>query len=328
MAYRGPYRFPLGFAELGTMKGYVCKLQIVGFGLALLCAADAAPRYIGMVSADGSFWVDSAGVSGHATVFEGSTVETTDSSATVQIGSTVRVVLDASSRAQVFVDHLVLERGRGQLDSGSNYRLEARTLRVMAGSAGSRAVVAIGDAGVVEVESIEGNIRVANADGVRVANVGVGSPVALGLERGGGPSILSGCVARDGKAYVVRDEVSAVSVELQGMEMGAQTGKRVQVTGKVVPLGSVAAHADQVLQAAQVRVLEGDCGPTTGPAGRGSRARVAPGAAGSPRALIAGVRVQPASDKGAEAVTSRGDDKPDKPHKPPNPHRPPISPGR
>ena len=43
------------------------------------------------------------------------------------------VVLDANSRAQVYADQLLLERGRGQLDSGSNYRLEARTLRVMLG---------------------------------------------------------------------------------------------------------------------------------------------------------------------------------------------------
>src|SRR5260370_19457695 len=141
------------------MRSYVSKLQISILALAAECAASAVPRYIGVISAEGRLWVDSAGVSDHATVFEGSIVETTDAPATVQIGSAVRVVLDAHSRAQVYADHLILERGRGQLDSGSNYRLEARTLRVMRGSAGSHAGVAAGDSGAVEVGSLNGNAR-------------------------------------------------------------------------------------------------------------------------------------------------------------------------
>ena len=150
------------------MTGIVSKLQIGILALAVACTASAEPRYIGVVSADGSFWVDSAGVSDHATVFEGSTVETTDAPATVQIGNGVRVLLDVNSRAQVYADRLRLERGRGQLDSGSNYRVEARALRVMLGSAGSRAVVAIGDSGAVDVASLNGDVSVVNADGVRV----------------------------------------------------------------------------------------------------------------------------------------------------------------
>ncbi|PYT22976.1 MAG: hypothetical protein DMG58_28920 [Acidobacteria bacterium] len=56
------------------------KLQIGVLALAVACTASAVPRYIGMVSAEGSFWVDSTGVSDHATVFEGS-METTDAPA-------------------------------------------------------------------------------------------------------------------------------------------------------------------------------------------------------------------------------------------------------
>ena len=313
------------------------KTQIVVLALAVASVASAEPRYIGMVSAEGGFWVDSAGVLDHATVFEGSIVETTDAPATVQIGSAARVVLDANSRAQVYADHLFLERGRGQLDSGSNYRLEAHTLRVMPGSVGSRGVVAIGDSGAVEVGSLKGDLRVANADGVRVANVGAGNSVELRVEPGKDTSILTGCVARAGNAYLMRDEVSAVMVELRGAAMTAQTGQRVQVTGKVVTSEGAAVSADQVVQAAQVKVLERGCGLATGPAGSGSRARVArmsraPGAASglrvSRRAMIAGIRVEPGSAEGAKAVTSRGDDESDNPDKPHKRHKPPISPGR
>jgi hypothetical protein len=310
------------------MRSIVSKLQIGVLVLAVASAASAVPRYIGVVSAEGSFWVDSAGVSDHATVFEGSTVETTDAPAAVQIGSAVRVLLDANSRVQVYADRLLLERGRGQLDSGSNYRVEARTLRVMVGSAESRAVVAIGDSGAVEVGSLNGDIRVTNTDGVRVANVGPGNSVELRVEQGRDTTILTGCVAVAGSVYLMRDEVSAVTVELRGAEMAAQTGKRVQVTGKVVSSEYPAVPADQVLQAAQVKVLETRCSTTMGAAESGSRARIAPmplaggiasGLGGAPRSVIAGVGVAAGQAGAVQSVQSHGHHKP---------HKPPISPGR
>jgi len=308
----------------------VSKLQIGILTLAAACAASAVPRYIGVISAEGGLWVDSAGVSDHATVFEGSIVEATDAPATVQIGKTVRVLLDTNSRAHVYADHLLLERGRGQLDSGSNYRVEAQTLRVMSGSAQSRAVVAINGSGAVEVGSLRGDLRVANADGVRVANVGAGNSIELRLEQGRDTAILTGCVARVGRAYLMRDEVSAVLVELRGAEMASQRGKHVRVTGQVVSSKGAVFPADFVVRAAKLKVLETGCATTTGPAGSSSRARVTPmpqasgigpGLSGSPRTVIAGVGVSAGNSRAVNAVQSHG-------HKPHRPHKPPISKGR
>ena len=163
------YGFSLGCAELEVMGSTVSKVRFGIVALALACMVNGAPRYIGVVSTDGRFWVDSAGVAEHASIFEGSIVETTDAPATVPIGNTVRVLLDASSRAQCYADYALRERGRGQLDSGPTYRLEARTLRVMPAVAKSHAVVGISDSGSVEVGALNGAVRVANADGVRVA---------------------------------------------------------------------------------------------------------------------------------------------------------------
>ncbi len=301
------------------------KLQIGILGLSAACAASAVPRYIGVISAEGSFWVDSAGVSDHATVFEGSTVETTDAPVTVQIGNAARVLLDTHSRAQVYADHLLLDRGRGQLDSGSNYRLEARTLRVVLGSAKSRAMVAISEAGAVEVASLNGEVLVANADGVRVANVGSGNSVELHLAQNRDTTILTGCVAQRGSAYLMRDEVSAVTVELRGAKMAAQTSQRVQVNGKVMSSEDTVVQADFVVDAAQVKVLEMGCSTATGAAENGSRARMAPmpdvggiasGLGGTPGAVIAGVGVTAGSAGAVDAVKSHGH------------HKPPISKGR
>jgi hypothetical protein len=284
-----------------------------------------------VISAEGGFWVDSAGVSDHATAFEGSIVETTDAPATVQIGKTVRVLLDANSRAQVYADHLLLERGRGQLDSGSNYRVDAQTLRVMSGSAQSRAVVAINGSGAVEVGSLNGDVRVNNADGVRVANIEPGNSVSLRLEQVRDTAILTGCVAKAGRAYLMRDEVSAVMVELRGAEMASQSGKHVQVIGQVVSSKGAVVPADFAVQAAKLKVLGTRCSTATGHAESGSRARMAPvphagvmgaGPGGPPRTVIAGVGVAEGNAGAVNAVESHGH------HKPHRPHKPPISKGR
>src|SRR5438094_838648 len=72
----------------------------------------------------------------------------------------------------------------------------------------------------------------------------------------------------------MRDEVSAVMVELRGAEMATPTGKRVQASGKVLTSEGAAVPADQVVHAAQVKMLERGCSATTRPAGSGSRARL------------------------------------------------------
>ncbi len=158
-----------------TRTGIFILLAAVGGSL------QADQRYIGTANAGGSFWVESAGVSTHATIFSGGTVEAGQTPVKLQIPPDVRILLDVGSRAQVWGDRLTLEKGRVQLDSGKDYRIESRTMRVTLGAAGARVVVANGGSGMVEVAALGGPIRVANADGVVVANVAAGRSVDLRL---------------------------------------------------------------------------------------------------------------------------------------------------
>jgi len=238
----------------------------------------AEPRYIGTASCAGSFWVDSAGVSNHATVFENSTIETEGTPARLQIAGDVRIVMDVRSRARVYQDHLALEKGRVQLDSGKDYRIEARTIRVLLGKPGARAIVTVGASGEVEVAALGAMVHVANAEGVAVANVAAGHAVDLRLGQTSEASVLTGCVVREGGTYTLRDEVSAVTVELRGHDVASQFGQRVQVTGAIVPAQRALAPADQVMQARDVRTLGTACGEAMAAAvpATGSRARTAP----------------------------------------------------
>jgi hypothetical protein len=142
----------------------------------------ATPRYIGTVTAEGALWVDSAGVSGHATLFEGSVVETQDTMASLRLARGVRVSLGAASRAQVFQDHLRLEKGQAQLERGSTLWIEARTLRITA-PAGSRAVVSIVDSHAIEVGALSGEVQVRNALDAMVARVASSFGTPAGYSR-------------------------------------------------------------------------------------------------------------------------------------------------
>lgn len=241
----------------------------------------AAPRYIGTASCAESFWVDSAGVSNHATLFENSTVETEGSPARLQITGDVRILLDAHSRAHVDEKRLVLEKGRAQLDNGKDFILEARGIRVSLAKPSARAIVSLGDSGVVEVASLGGTVHVANAEGVTVANVAAGQAVELRVGQTSEAATLTGCVVKAGAAFTLRDEASAVTVELRGADVASDVGERVQVNGTIVPSQRALAPADQVMQAKAIQVLASGCGAAADAAMTESRARTAPQADGT-----------------------------------------------
>ena len=284
--------------------------------VAIAGGLSAEGRQIGTASADGSFWADSTGVSTHATVFDGSTIEADETPVKLQIPPDVRILLDVRSRAQVWGDRLVLEKGRAQLNAGKDYRIEARTMRVTLAAPRARALVAMGSAGAVEVAALGAAIRVTNADGVLVANVTAGRSVELKLGQAKGATVLTGCVTKAGGLYLLRDEVSGITVELRGAEVASQVGQRVEVTGSVVPLVRTAADG-QIVRAKAMKSLGGACEAAEGVAATGSRARVAPNvssvastAAGAHTAVIAGVAVAAGAGAAAGTVVALKHNKP------------------
>jgi len=274
----------------------------------------ADPRYIGVATASGTFWIDHTGVRDNATVFEGSTLESEKDTASVQLTGGARLLLEAGSRARIYQGHLTLEKGRVQLASGEGYQVEALALRVRLASAHSQAVVAINAGGVVEVGALDGAVRVTNADGVVLAEVEAGHSADLRWADARDATILTGCVSRVSQWFVLRDEASAVTVELRGGEVRTNIGKRVQVTGSIAPSTPRAKAATQVLQISEIKVLGSGCATTV--AATGSRGRMAENAggvasagasagAGAHTAVIAGVVVAAAGAGVAGVVASQ-----------------------
>jgi len=236
----------------------------------------------------------------------------------LRLTSGAEVVLEGGSRARVFEDHLTLEKGRSQLTSTGGYQIEAQSLRISPASKGSRVVAGIRDNAVVDVGAVEGEAHVANAAGVVVANVENGRVVELRLEGSQDTSVLTGCVSRVGRSYMMRDEASAVTAELRGPEVSSTVGKRVEVTGGLVPSARPVKPAEQVVQVHAIKVLGTGCGTTiAADAAANSRERsaanptsAASASSGTHTAVIAGVAIAAGAGAAVGIVSSKLHKKP------------------
>src|SRR5690242_12833338 len=126
---------------------------------------------IGLAVADGSLLLNRIRVWGNATLFDGSGVETTSAISLLHLVGGTQIRLGASTRATVFQRKLILEKGIGQLEAaGTNYEIQARSLRILPDSANALTRIKLEDGDRVIVAAIRGEVRVANAAGVLVAN--------------------------------------------------------------------------------------------------------------------------------------------------------------
>lgn len=251
-------------------------------GTLTLCGA-ASPS-IGMVVAPGSFQIDHARVSGDATLFEGTVVQTGHTAGDLQLNTGIRMRLASDSQGRVFRDHLVLERGAGQLNGGG-YRIEARTLRISAGEPYASAKVSISGTTRVQVAALTGSLRVTNARGLLVANLLPGAALEFEpqVETDSVFSRLTGTVRKQAGKYFLTDETTNITVELRGAGLDAQVGKRVEINGSVDPAATPAQPATQIVRIQSVSRL------AKGAAVAGGAAGAAAGTASAAGATAAGV---------------------------------------
>lgn len=208
-------------------------LNLVGC-LTLLTAA--AP-VLGVVTARGSFTLDRAAVTGNATVFEGSTVETDKIASEIRLTEGPRIRLAAGSRGVIYRDRLVLERGEGAAERMAGYSLEVQSLRIRSAKPAAGARVSLIGANLVEVSAVGAEVRVANLNGVVLANVAAGGKLSFTPEQAGAaaPSSVTGCLKSSDGHFSLTDEASGATFVLLGNDVAQYAGNRVQVDGAVKP---------------------------------------------------------------------------------------------
>lgn len=302
------------------MKRYTVQAVLSLILTGCLTVGQAGPAAIGMVVTTGSFEVDNTKVSGNATLFNGTMIQTGAAASELRLNSGTRVSLGAGARGRVYQDHLLLERGEGQLDAAGSYSVRARSLRILPEGAGSSGRIALAGASKVQVAAMAGRLRVTNSEGILVARVVPGSAIEFEPQAAGAaaPSRLSGCLQKKGNRYLLSDETTNVTVELEGAGLQSEAGNRVEITGTMIPASRPPADASQLIRVAAVKRLSKGCPASTRKAGvaagaaAGAAGGTAAGAAtGTTIAIVAGVAAA-ASVGGlavAEKLPGQGDDK-------------------
>ena len=238
-----------------TMQASVL-LSLVGF----LAVGSAANPSVGVAKARGNFRVDDATVYRNSTIFDGSAVETGMVPAELQLVGGARLLLAPGSKSKVYGDRAVLEKGVAQLKGPGNYPVEARTLRIVQAGPDSTAQVVLGKTNEVQVAALAGAVQVTNAQGLVVANLMPGSALALNPQEGTPPTRVTGRLQQEDGRFILTDETTNVTVELQGVALDQEVGNMVEVTGEAIPDASPVAGATQVIRVSALQSI----GPVAG----------------------------------------------------------------
>jgi hypothetical protein len=294
--------------------------------VASLSLGMAAAPAVGIVTAWGSFTIDSSSITGNATLFEGNQIETGKVSSRLQLNSGAKLQLAAESRGIVYRDRLVLERGSSRFETAGDYQVEARSLRIHADGENTAARVSVRNSGVVQVAALTGPVRVTAANGVLLANLAAGRTADFTPKGDSGPAgtTVTGCLESSGGKFLLTDEVSMVRFEVKGVGVEKEVGHRVEIAGTVTP---VPESMSQVYSA-NMKQLSKKCskgGKAAAAAGVGAAGAGAAGAAGAggaaggaaaggigaaiaSHAVIAGVIVAGAATATAVAVVKTQED--------------------
>ncbi len=270
--------------------------------LALSAAlAPAAGPSIGFAVANGGFQIDSARVSGNATLFDGTAIRTAGIASDLVLSDGARLRLAPGSEARVYRDRLVLSGGHARLAASAPFSVDALGFRVRPGSPGASLDVAVRGPSLIEVAAVHGDALVTSPNGALVARVPAGSALGLEPQAAGAaaPTQISGTLRLSNGAYTVTDTVSNVTFVLGGNGLDQFVNQCVNVTGSLTPAAADLPTPLRVLSIAA-------CGKpvaAAAPQGKGIGARS--------KVLIAGVAV------GATAATiGIAGDKKDKKPKP------------
>jgi len=179
----------------------------------------AAPA-IGIVTASGHFNVEGSQVWGNATLFEGTTVETTAASSELALRNGVKVQLAAGSRARIWQNRLVLEKGVAQLAAPVSF--EAR----------------VSEQAKLIRAPFKGNVAMQAAQG---------------------QTVHAGCMVYKDGHFLVQDQNTAEVIEVLGRDLPPNVGNRVEVRGAASSTPGVA-PATSVMNVASVAVVaQGGC---------------------------------------------------------------------
>jgi len=262
------------------------NLLILLAQLALLLPFAAGPAFsgnpaIGLAVSSGSFEVNHSRVAGSATLFDGATVETTNSNSDIQLQTGARVRLSPWTRAEVFAARLVLQAGLSALDSAPGFVVEAGPLHVSPGEAGAAGRIRLTDGSKVTVAALRGTLQVSNTSGLLLARVAAGTSLDFHPEDGPGAATrVTGCLLEKAGSIMIAEQLTGMVMQLDGAGLRQELGNRVEIVGTAESAGTPGANTAPRIRVAAIRRIEqGGCGSAAKKIGAAAGGAAAGGAA-------------------------------------------------
>ncbi len=206
---------------------FLSKLVAVGAASSVAFAGSPA---IGIVTATGHFIVERSEVWGNSTLFDGTTVETGSASSELSLRNGVKMQLGVASRARVWENRLVIEKGVGQVAAPASYEVDAGGLKIHGTNDSARLRVGMSDR--VEVTALNGSAKVASSGGVLLAAIPAGRSMSFSMQAAASGAVSrTGCLLYKDGHFILQDENTQEVVELNGKDLGLNVGNRVEVSG-------------------------------------------------------------------------------------------------
>jgi hypothetical protein len=219
-----------------------------------------ADPVIGVVTAQGSFRVANTSVNDNATLFDGNTIVTGDTTPLVNLKDGARIQLGTGTSASISGHVVNLTQGIGELRSAANYSVLAKTLRITPGKSAIATVKVESDHRVL-VAAVAAPVNVYNRNQILVATLRAGDTLSFDPNAASPQATsVTGCLLTKGGSPIVVDPQTYQVSQLVGGNWRAEVGNRVTVTGDVAGTGKTVDIAAQALQVASVtRVAAGGC---------------------------------------------------------------------
>ena len=180
--------------------------------------AFAAPA-IGIVTASGHFNVEGSQVWGNATLFDGTTIETNSASSQLALRNGVKVQLAAESRARIWQNRLVLEKGVAQLAAPASF--EAHVLNS--------------------------------------ANLIRAPFKSAAFQAAQGQTVHAGCMVYKNGHFLLQDQTTREVVEVSGTGLASNVGNRVEARGTALTAPAAAPATSAMNASSVALVTPGGC---------------------------------------------------------------------
>ncbi|MGA1995860.1 MAG: hypothetical protein ABSH45_08780 [Bryobacteraceae bacterium] len=204
---------------------------------------------IGVVSAEGSFRLDNVAAVAHATLLDGTEIQSDASTPRLQLKDGAWLLLATSSRVKIGGRRMAIEQGTAEIGGAARYDLEAGTLHIK--PANNRALVRVQVNGErqVLVAAAGAPALVYTGAGLLVAKVRDGATLSFDPQAGPATTAqVPGCLLSKGGRYIVVNLETKQVLEVTGPDASKEVGNRVLVTGTVVSGVTPVSPATEVIR--------------------------------------------------------------------------------